>query len=197
MEIIEANDATGCAHGAQLAGADAKTVSRYAAAGDLGRPVAGSGRRPRLIDLFLDKIEEKVKRSESKALAAMSGPPGGRWRKRRPAGGPGTGVPTGRDHRAGEGSHRGQRDSAEATTFSSSLAVRGSKRYGSATASAFAMSASAESLVSELPSHSQSAASSSPVPPVIRICASIPPTRPLAASKTVPAGRRILGGSGS
>src|SRR5712691_896273 len=70
MEILEAYDATGCAHSAaQLAGADAKTVRRYAAARDLGRPVAGPGRRPRLIDPFLDKIEEKVERSEGKVRA--------------------------------------------------------------------------------------------------------------------------------
>ena len=40
MEILEAFDVTGVAHSAaQLAGADPKTVRRYAQARDLGRPV--------------------------------------------------------------------------------------------------------------------------------------------------------------
>jgi hypothetical protein len=70
MEILEAFDATGCAHSAaQLAGADPKTVRRYARARDLGRPVAGVSRRPRLIDPFLDKVEELVERSEGKIRA--------------------------------------------------------------------------------------------------------------------------------
>jgi len=40
MEILEAFDATGCAHSAAaLAGVDPKTVRRYVAARDAGRPV--------------------------------------------------------------------------------------------------------------------------------------------------------------
>jgi transposase len=70
MEILEAFDATGVAHSAaQLAGADPKTVRRYAEARDLGRPVAGRVRRPRLIDPFMEKIEEWADRSEGKVRA--------------------------------------------------------------------------------------------------------------------------------
>jgi hypothetical protein len=70
MEILEAYDATGCAHSAaQLAAADPKTVRRYARARDLGRPTTGAGRRPRLIDPFLGKVEEWVERSKGKVRA--------------------------------------------------------------------------------------------------------------------------------
>ena len=70
MEILEAFDATGCAHSAgQLAGVDPKTVRRYVAARDAGRPVTGPSRRPRLIDEFLPKIEEWVDRSAGKVRA--------------------------------------------------------------------------------------------------------------------------------
>ncbi|XKH54076.1 IS21 family transposase [Citricoccus nitrophenolicus] len=70
MEILEAYDATGCAHSAaQLAGVDPKTIRRYVAARDAGRPVTGPGRRPRMIDGFLPKIEEWVERSKGKARA--------------------------------------------------------------------------------------------------------------------------------
>lgn len=70
MEILEAYDATGSAHSAaQLAGVDPKTVRRYVAARGAGRPVTGPGRRPRMIDQFLPKIEEWVERSKGKARA--------------------------------------------------------------------------------------------------------------------------------
>jgi hypothetical protein len=70
MEILEAYDATGCAHSAaQLTGADAKTVRRYARARDLGRPAEGVARRPQLIDPFLGKVEELVDRPEGKIRA--------------------------------------------------------------------------------------------------------------------------------
>lgn len=70
MEILEAYDATGSAHSAaQLAGVDAKTVRRYVRARDAGAPVTGPGRRPRMIDRFLPKIEEWVERSKGKARA--------------------------------------------------------------------------------------------------------------------------------
>ena len=70
MEILEAFDATECPHSAaQLAGADPKTVRRYVAARDAGVPVIGPGRRPRIIDVHLPKIEEWVERSEGKARA--------------------------------------------------------------------------------------------------------------------------------
>lgn len=66
MEILEAFDATGCAHSAaRLARVDAKTVRSYVAARDAGAPVCGPGRRERLIDPFLDKVEEWVDRSQA------------------------------------------------------------------------------------------------------------------------------------
>lgn len=70
MEILESFDATGSAHSAAvLAGVDAKTVRRYVAARDAGRPVTGPGRRPRMIDGFLPKVEEWVERSSGKVRA--------------------------------------------------------------------------------------------------------------------------------
>ena len=70
MEILEAFDATGVAHSAApLCRADPKTVRRYALARDLGRPAGGPAPRPKLIDPFLDKIEEWVDRSEGKVRA--------------------------------------------------------------------------------------------------------------------------------
>ncbi len=70
MEILEAFDATGVAHSAAgLAGVDPKTVRRYAAARDAGQPVTGPGRRPRMIDRFMPKIEEWIERSKGKVRA--------------------------------------------------------------------------------------------------------------------------------
>ena len=70
MEILEAFDATGVAHSAApLCMADAKTVRRYARARDLGRPVTAPVPRAKLIDSFLDKVEEWVDRSEGKVRA--------------------------------------------------------------------------------------------------------------------------------
>ncbi len=70
MEILEAFDATGCAHSAaQLAGVDPKTVQRYVDARDAGRPVDGGVSRPKLIDAFMQKVEEWVERSEGKVRA--------------------------------------------------------------------------------------------------------------------------------
>jgi len=70
MEILEAFDATESAHSAaQLAGVDPKTVRRYVAARDAGRPVSGPARRPRMIDEHLPKIEEWVERSKGKVRA--------------------------------------------------------------------------------------------------------------------------------
>lgn len=70
MNILEAFDATDCAHSAgPLAGVDAKTVRRYVAARDAGRPVDASVARPKLIDRFMPKIEEWVERSEGKVRA--------------------------------------------------------------------------------------------------------------------------------
>jgi transposase len=70
MEILAAFDATGCAHSAaRLASVDAKTVRSYVAARDAGRPVTGPGRRERIIDPFLEKVEEWVDRSEGSVRA--------------------------------------------------------------------------------------------------------------------------------
>jgi transposase len=70
MEILEAFDATGVAHSAApLCDVDPKTVRRYVQARDLGRPVTEPVARPKLIDSFLDKIEEWVERSEGKVRA--------------------------------------------------------------------------------------------------------------------------------
>ncbi len=70
MEILEAYDATGVAHSAApLCTADPKTVRRYAQARDLGRPVTAPVARPKMIDPFLDKIEEWVERSKGKVRA--------------------------------------------------------------------------------------------------------------------------------
>lgn len=49
MEILEAFDATGCAHSAAaLAGVDPKTVRRYVAARESGGPVTAPVAQPRL-----------------------------------------------------------------------------------------------------------------------------------------------------
>ena len=70
MEILEAFDATGCAHSAApLAGVDPKTVRRYVAARDKGRPLDAPVQRPKLIDPYLPKIEELVETSEGAVRA--------------------------------------------------------------------------------------------------------------------------------
>ena len=70
MEILEAFDATGCAHSAAgLAGVDPKTVRQYVAKRDAGRPVDEPVQRPKLIDPFLPKIEELVEQSEGAVRA--------------------------------------------------------------------------------------------------------------------------------
>ena len=70
MEILEAFDATGSAHSAsRLAGVDPKTVRAYVAVRDAGRAVSGPGRRERLIDPFLAKLEEWVDRSQGAVRA--------------------------------------------------------------------------------------------------------------------------------
>jgi hypothetical protein len=75
MEILEAYDSTGCAHSAaQLAGCDPKTVRRYVALREAGGgdPLAlalAAAPRPKLIDAFLDKVEELVDRSKARIRA--------------------------------------------------------------------------------------------------------------------------------
>jgi len=70
MEILEAYDLTGCAwSAAELAGCDAKTITRYVSVRDRGGDPYAVARRARLIDPFLDKVEELVDRSEGKVRA--------------------------------------------------------------------------------------------------------------------------------
>ena len=95
MEIFEAFDLTGTAwSAAQLTGCDAKTVARYVAVRDAGGDPLAKMCRPRLIDVFMPKVEELVDRSKGKirpmsrtgrsprwATGARSGRPGGRSRR--------------------------------------------------------------------------------------------------------------------
>src|SRR3954447_4637687 len=70
MEILEAFDATRCAHSAALlAGVDPKTVRHYVAKREAGIPVGEPARRPRVIDPFVGKIEEAVESSQSQVRA--------------------------------------------------------------------------------------------------------------------------------
>jgi transposase len=70
MEILEAYDLTRCAWSAAgLAGCDAKTVARYVAVRDAGGDPLARARRVRLIDEFLDKVEELVDRSQGQVRA--------------------------------------------------------------------------------------------------------------------------------
>jgi transposase len=73
MEILEAFDATGCAHSAAaLAGVDPKTVRRYVVKREAGEPVDAPVVRPRLIDQLLPKIEELVETSEGEIRADVT-----------------------------------------------------------------------------------------------------------------------------
>src|SRR4051794_20480138 len=70
MEILEAYDATGCAHSAAaLAAVDPKTVRHYVAKRDSGIPVGEPATRPKLIDPFVGKIEEAVESSQGQVRA--------------------------------------------------------------------------------------------------------------------------------
>jgi transposase len=70
MEILEAFDRTRCAHSAaHLAGVDEKTVTRYVTLRDSGHDPFQRSRRARLIDPFLDKIEEMVEDSQGRIRA--------------------------------------------------------------------------------------------------------------------------------
>jgi hypothetical protein len=70
MEILEAFDATGCAHSAAaLAGVDPKTVRRYVAKRAAGEPVDEPVKRAKIIDLFVPKVEEMVEASSGAVRA--------------------------------------------------------------------------------------------------------------------------------
>jgi len=73
MEIFEAFDLTGTAwSAAQLTGCDAKTVARYVAVREAGGDPLARVARPRLIDVFMPKIEELVDRSKGKVRADVA-----------------------------------------------------------------------------------------------------------------------------
>ena len=70
MEIYEAFDLTRCPYSAaQLVGCDPKTVSHWVGIRDAGGNPFVRARRPRLIDPFLEKVEELVDRSHGKIRA--------------------------------------------------------------------------------------------------------------------------------
>jgi len=70
MEIYEAYDLTRCAwSAAQLAGCDPKTVQRYVAIRAAGGNPYRAAPRPKLIDAYLPKIEEKIEASKGKIRA--------------------------------------------------------------------------------------------------------------------------------
>jgi transposase len=70
MEILEAFDLTRCAHAAaELSGVDPMTVARYVAIRDAGGNPAEPVPRAKIIDPYLEKIEELVERSHAKVRA--------------------------------------------------------------------------------------------------------------------------------
>lgn len=70
MEILAAFDLTRCPwSAAKLAGCDPKTVGRYVAKRDSAASPFERSRRPRLIDPYLEKIEELVERSGGRVRA--------------------------------------------------------------------------------------------------------------------------------
>jgi hypothetical protein len=70
MEILEAFDLTRCPwSAAQLAGCDPKTVAHWVGVRDAGGNPFVRPRRPRLIDPYLEKIEELVERSSGEIRA--------------------------------------------------------------------------------------------------------------------------------
>ena len=70
MEILEAFDLTHCPHAAaQLTDVDPKTVARYVAIRDAGGNPFEPAPRNKIIDPYLEKIEELVERSRGKVRA--------------------------------------------------------------------------------------------------------------------------------
>jgi transposase len=70
MEILEAFDLTQSMRAAaELAGCDHHTVGRYVAMREQGRSAGGPPSRPRLVDPYLDKVEEWVERSRGNIRA--------------------------------------------------------------------------------------------------------------------------------
>ncbi|MGH7745863.1 MAG: IS21 family transposase, partial [Candidatus Dormibacteria bacterium] len=70
MEILEAYDLTRCpSSAAELAGSDRKTVQRYVGLRDAGRDPLEHARRPRLIDDYMEKVEELVEESHGRVRA--------------------------------------------------------------------------------------------------------------------------------
>ena len=70
MEILEVFDLTRSAHAtAKLTGVDAKTVARYVAVRDAGGNPFEPAPRSKIIDPYLEKIEELVERSKGKVRA--------------------------------------------------------------------------------------------------------------------------------
>ena len=70
MEILEAFDLTRCPYAAaELCGADPKTVARYVAIRDGGGNPFEPAPRAKIIDPFLEKIEELVERSHGRVRA--------------------------------------------------------------------------------------------------------------------------------
>ena len=70
MEILEAFDLTRCASSAaHLASCDPKTVRHFVNLRDAGLDPFGRPRRSRLVDPYLEKIEELVDRSRGKVRA--------------------------------------------------------------------------------------------------------------------------------
>lgn len=70
MEILEAYDLTRCpSSAAELAGTDRKTVQRYVGLRDAGRDPLEHARRPRLIDDYMEKVEELVEESHGRVRA--------------------------------------------------------------------------------------------------------------------------------
>ena len=70
MEILESYDLTRCTwSAAQLASCDAKTVQRYVDRRDAGHDPFRRERRARVIDPYLEKVEELVERSRGKVRA--------------------------------------------------------------------------------------------------------------------------------